>query len=135
MERLAPWSSALGLTCRQPCISLQAVQNNGTLYMHAVFEATVLEKTEADLLGSPRTLQWVRSWRASPTSNQLLYIVHVKAHAFSCACLEQRPHYGIRSWLGDCLSSESMSSCRCHMTVVCQPSVMWMFVSDMPEPT
>lgn len=33
--------------------------------MHAVFEATVFEKTEADLLGSPRTLQWIRSWRAS----------------------------------------------------------------------
>jgi hypothetical protein len=95
--------NTLGLTCRQRCVSLQAVQNNGTLYMHAVFEATVLEKTEADLLGSPRTLQWVRSWRASPTSNQLLYIVHVKAHALSCACLEKLPHYLIRSWLRFCL--------------------------------
>lgn len=48
---------------------VQAVQNNGTLYMHTVFEATVFVKTEADVLGSPRTRQWIRSWRAFPASS------------------------------------------------------------------
>jgi hypothetical protein len=57
-------------------VGTQAVQNNGTLYMHAVFEATVLEKTEADLLGSPRTLQWVRSWRAFFLSIVVLSAIH-----------------------------------------------------------
>lgn len=47
-------------------LQLQAVQNNGTLYLHTVFEASVIEKSEEDPLGTPRTLEWIRSWRESP---------------------------------------------------------------------
>ena len=42
---------------------VQAVQNNGSLYLHTVFEATVIDKTEDDPIGTPRTLEWIRTWR------------------------------------------------------------------------
>ncbi len=72
-------------------LQLQAVQNNGTLYLHTVFEASVIEKSEKDPLGTPRTLEWIRSWRESPIripqeQGNMLHYGSVLCSARSCCC-------------------------------------------------
>lgn len=59
------------------------MQNNGSLYLHAVFEAEVIQKTEEEPLGTLRTLEWIRTWRECPLPAK--FCEHLDATS-TCAC-------------------------------------------------